>query len=68
MFEFLLAEWGVTKEHILSNWTDEEFDLMTNKLIERREKEARAWRSGGPTRVVSDMQFFREAGINYNAN
>ena len=62
-FEFLLAEWHLPPDYILGNWTDEMLELMVEKLVERKKRETEAI-SGRPSgRVVSDDQFFREAGI-----
>ncbi|GAG91868.1 unnamed protein product [marine sediment metagenome] len=36
--EFLMSEWHVTPDYIVNNWTDELFDLMVEKLVERRER------------------------------
>jgi hypothetical protein len=64
-----LAEWHLTPEYILANWTDEELDLMVEKLVERKEREADAMSGRHPSaRVVSDEQFFREAGITRKVN
>lgn len=32
----MLAEWGLTPEYIVNNWTEEELNLMTQKLAERK--------------------------------
>jgi len=34
-----MAEWHVTPDYMLNNWTDELFDLMVEKLIERKKRE-----------------------------
>ena len=31
-----MSEWHVTPDYIVSHWTDELFDLMAEKLIERK--------------------------------
>ena len=49
-------EWHLTPEYILNNWTDEELDLMLEKLTERKGREKRAM--GGEEEEVSDTQFF----------
>ena len=33
-----MTEWHVTPDYIVNNWTDELFDLMVEKLIERKDK------------------------------
>ncbi len=32
----MLVEWGLTPEYIINNWTEEELNLMTQKLAERK--------------------------------
>jgi len=32
----MLAEWGLTPEYIINNWTEELLNLMTRKLAERK--------------------------------
>ncbi len=34
-----MVEWHVTPDYIVNNWTDELFDLMMEKLIERKGRE-----------------------------
>ena len=41
------------------------FDLMVEKLAERKKREVEAMK-GHSGRVISDEQFFREAGIKVN--
>ena len=33
-----MAEWHVTPEYIVNNWTDEKFDLLVSKLAERKQQ------------------------------
>lgn len=40
-FEFMMSEWHLTPEYIINNWTDELFDLMVEKLIERKLRRAK---------------------------
>jgi len=37
-----MVEWHITPEYILDNWTDELFDLMVVKMIERKEAQVRS--------------------------
>jgi hypothetical protein len=66
MFEFLLCEWHLTPDYILANWTDELFNLMVDKLVDRKERETAAMR--GTSREhstdnkVSDLSLFAQAG------
>lgn len=66
MFEFLLCEWHITPDYILSNWTDELFNLMVEKLAIRKERETSAMRgtgyAKGMNKTVSDSTFFAIAG------
>lgn len=41
-FEFMMAEWHLPPDYIINNWTDELLDLMTQKLVERKERESNA--------------------------
>ena len=49
-------------DYILGNWTDEMLELMIEKLVERKKREAEAI-SGRQKHKVPDDQLFREAGI-----
>ena len=53
----MLVEWHLTPEYILDNWTDEEFALMVEKLVERKKRQAGAAEDGNEQRV-SDSQLF----------
>lgn len=45
-----MTEWHITPDYIMDNWTDELFDLMLEKLIERKQRESNAINtSGGKT-------------------
>ena len=37
-----MAEWHITPDYIVNNWTDELLDLMTEKLVERKQRENQA--------------------------
>ena len=58
-----MAEWNLTPEWIFDNWTGEEFVLLTEKLAERKQREADAMRrsSGGKATKVSDKELFSQA-------
>jgi len=58
----LLAEWHIPPEYIIENWTQEKFELMVEKLSERKKREIAA-QTGRVNRVVSDEQLFRMTGI-----
>ena len=65
MYETLLAEWHLSPDYIINNWTDELLALMCDKLGERRQREADAIRgaqSGGDTREVPAEELFQTAG------
>ncbi len=57
-----MSEWHVTPDYILNNWTEELFNLMVEKLVERKERETEAIksRSSGDTKV-SDKALFQKA-------
>ncbi len=67
-----MSEWpGVTPDYIVSNWTEELLDLMLQKLIGRKEREAEALRgkgtsglngASGSKQVVSDEVLFARLG------
>jgi len=38
----LLAEWHITPDYIVSNWTEELLELMVKKLVERKQRESDA--------------------------
>ena len=41
-----MAEWHVTPDYIVNNWTDELLDLMVEKIVERRKREMQVAQSG----------------------
>ena len=43
-----MTEWHVTPDYIVNNWTDELFDLMVEKFIERKKREIK------PSSEISD--------------
>ena len=62
-FEFMMAEWHVTPDYIVNNWTEELLDLMVQKLAERKQKESEAMKSG-TDKKVSDKALFNRMGKN----
>jgi len=38
----MLFEWHITPDYIVTNWTDELLLLMTDKLVERKNRETNA--------------------------
>ena len=58
-----MAEWHVTPDHIVNNWTDELLNLMVEKMAERKERESQPPPpddSGG--KKVPDSVLFARAG------
>lgn len=57
-----MAEWHITPDYIVNNWTDELLDLMVEKLIERktREQQAMKGKSTEPNKI-SDTELFNQA-------
>ena len=54
----------MTPEYILANWTEEEFNLMLEKLIKRKERESEAIQGHySAKQTISEDQFFKQAGI-----
>ncbi len=41
-----MSEWHVAPDYIINNWTDELFDLMVEKLVERKQREPKTDGSG----------------------
>jgi len=63
-FEFLLAEWHITPDYIVNNWTDELLNLMIEKLTERKGKESKAMKStSSDSGKVSDDELLAKMGI-----
>jgi hypothetical protein len=58
------VEWHLPPEYILDNWTDEELEIMVEKLVERKDRELRALGKKTP-KTVPEPQFFAQAGIKY---
>ena len=56
-----MAEWHITPDYIVNNWTDELLDLMVEKMVERKQRETQPPppKSSSGT---SDSDFFRRAG------
>ena len=59
-----MAEWHITPDYIVNNWTDELFALMVEKFIERRQREEQAMKPTGSAggHKVSDKELFMQAG------
>ncbi len=49
-----MSEWHVTPDYIVNNWTDELFDLMVKKLVERKEQERDAMQASSRPIATSD--------------
>ena len=58
-----MAEYGITPDYIVNNWTDELLNLMLEKMVERKERmskpntvspESLASRSRGMIKVVKN--------------
>jgi len=49
----LLAEWHITPNYIVSNWTEELLELMVTKLVERKQHEADAISGTTSTNIES---------------
>lgn len=42
VYEIMMVEWGLDPITIIDRWTDEMMDLMLDKLIDRKKREASA--------------------------
>jgi len=57
-----MSEWHVTPDYIVTHWTDELFDLMIEKLKERRDRETNKIREVTSRKtLVSDSALFARA-------
>ena len=65
-----MSEWHVTPDYIVNNWTDEFFDLMVEKLVERKRRESDAIKgTSSPDNLrgketISDTALFSRMGNN----
>jgi len=60
---FLGGDWHLTPEYIVNNWTDEELNLMIEKLSERYERQKPPDVAGlGTDTPVSQETLFAEIG------
>ncbi len=62
----MLAEWHLPPDYILNTWTEEKLEMMVEKLVERKKREAAAMRGRHyepETHKISDSQLFAMAGI-----
>jgi len=57
-----MAEWHLSPDYIVNNWTDELLDLMVEKLVERKQREAQAI-SGDSGKVPSSVLFARASHL-----
>ena len=58
-----MAEWHITPDYVINNWTDELLDLMIEKLTERKEREKQvAEGRGRSTPLVEPAELFAKAG------
>ena len=54
-----MAEWHLTPEWVLDNWTNEELTLMVEKLAERKRRESDAYKGvSRESAKVSDTELF----------
>jgi len=59
-----MAEWHVTPDYIVNNWTDELLDLMQEKLNERKERESTKLKDGdGNTEGAIKLLAARSGGF-----
>lgn len=60
----MMAEWHITPDYILNNWSDELFNLMLRKLNERKQRESESYDGSGEDKgeVVSEEVFLAKAG------
>ena len=58
----MLAEWHITPDYIVNNWTDELLTLMIEKMAERKKREVQAMRPPSGDNKVSDSDMFGMLG------
>ena len=63
MFEFLLAEWHLPPDYIVTHWTDELFGLMAEALISRKQREMRAMDSKSTAPIQKKVSVTELAGM-----
>ena len=59
-----MTEWHITPDYIANNWSNELFEVMVNKLVERKQKESGTG-TGVPhvsDNIVSDESLFKQLG------
>jgi len=56
-----MAEWHVTPDYIINNWSDELLDLMIEKLTERKNRATRPASGDTGGHMVSDKILFAQA-------
>ena len=57
-----MVEWHTTPDYIVNNWTDELFELMVLKMVERKNKETEAMNKASGKQVTSDSSSLRQMG------
>ena len=56
-----MSEWHITPEYIIDNWTDEKFDLLVSKLVERKQVGSKP--SPSSSMVSDESLFFRAKNL-----
>ena len=57
-----MAEWGIAPDYIVKNWTDELFELMIVKLVERKDRETESMNKASGKQVTSDGSGLKQMG------
>ena len=57
-----MFEWHTTPDYIVTNWTDELFELMVVKMVERKNRETDAMNKTSGKRVTSDGSGLKRMG------
>ena len=58
-----MSEWHVEPVYISEHWTQELFDLMVTKLVERRAREKEAIENPEENKKISDTELFARMGL-----
>ena len=57
-----MFEWHTTPDYIVNNWTDELFELMVVKMVERKKRETDAMNKASGKKTYSDGSGLKQMG------
>ncbi len=56
-----MVEWHIPFDHILTHWTDEQLDVMVEKLLARKKRESGSPAANTDAGKVPDAALFQQA-------